>query len=48
MTLPPSVADHPANEYPVRVGAVGSETVEAVKKLPLETGDPPFASNVTA
>ena len=45
---PPSVADHPAKEYPVRVGAVGSETVEAVKKLPLLTDVPPFASKVTA
>ena len=44
---PPSVADHPANEYPVRVGAVGSETVDAVRKLPLVTEVPPFASNVT-
>lgn len=45
---PPSVDDHPANEYPVRVGAVGSETVDAVKKLPLVTDVPPFESKVTA
>ena len=32
----------------MRVGAVGSDTVDAVRKLPLVTEVPPFASNVTA
>ena len=32
----------------MRVGAVGSETVDAVKKLPLVTVVPLLASNVTA
>jgi hypothetical protein len=32
----------------VRVGAVGSDTVDAVKKLPLVTVVPLLASNVTA
>ena len=45
--LPPSVADQPANEYPARVGAVGSVTVDAVKKFPLVTEVPPLALNVT-
>jgi hypothetical protein len=48
MTLPPSVAVQPANEYPARVGAVGSVTVAAVKKLPFTTALPLFASNATA
>jgi hypothetical protein len=47
-TVPPSVADQPANVYPAWVGAVGAEAIDPpVVKDPEVTAVPPFESYVT-
>ena len=48
MAVPPSVADHAVNVYPVLVGAVGSvEILAAVLTEPLLTVVPPLELYVT-
>jgi hypothetical protein len=48
IAAPPSVADHPANVNPSRVGSVGAAEIDPpVVKDPLVTAVPPFESYVT-
>ena len=47
IAVPPSVALQPAKVNPVRVGAVGSETVPPVVNEPFETDDPLLELKVT-